>query len=95
LKPHWGISVVDFGYLPGRQKESLVTFAEGIFDVFVTRRPRNPKLQNLRSRRVAVITLSTKSTRMEDLTPLAQKIVAVLGTIKPGEVVHIAHSGND
>lgn len=86
--------MVDFGYLPGRKKESLVTFAEGIFDVFVTRSLRNPELQKLRRHQTAVITLSPKSNRLEDLMSLAQKLVAVLETIKPGEIVHIADRGN-
>jgi hypothetical protein len=90
LKPHWGTSVVDFGYLPGRKKESLITFAEGVFDVFVTFGGLDPELRHLRLHRTSVITLSAKSNRLKDLEPLAQRLIAVLGTIKPGEIVHLA-----
>jgi hypothetical protein len=88
-EPHAGTSVVQFAYLPGRKKESLITFADGIFDVFLTFGGVDPKFQKLRPHRTAVITLSAKSNRLKDLKPLAQKLVTVLGTIKPGEILQV------
>ena len=90
LEPHWCTSVVDFGYLPGRKKESLVAFAVGIFDVFVTLSRSDTEHRKLRSQKIAVITLAAQSNRLEDLRPLANKVVAVLRTIKPGQIVRVS-----
>lgn len=90
MKPHWSTSVLAFAYLPGRKQESKIAFAEGIFDVFITLGLRDAELLKVRRHRTAVITLSAKSNRLEDLRPFARKIVAAVEAIRPGEVVHIS-----
>lgn len=85
--------MLDFAYLPGRKQESKIAFEEGIFDVFITLGLRDAGLLKLRHHRTAVITLSAKSNRLEDLRPFARKIVAAVAAIKPGEVVHVDGQG--
>lgn len=93
LEPHQCTSVVDFGYLPGRQKENLLAFAEGIFDVFLTLRRSDAEDPKLRSPRIAVITLSVQSNRMNDLGRVAGKVLAILDDIQPGQIVHVKSQG--
>ena len=87
--------MLDFAYLPGRKQESKIAFAEGIFDVFITLNLRDAGHRELRRHRTAVITLLPKSNRLDDLRPFARKIVAAVGAIKPGEVVHIDGRGEN
>jgi len=90
LAGHSCTSVVHFGYLPSRKKESLLQFANGIFDVFITLgAPQSLDGRKLRGTQTAVIALSARSNRLEDLEPLAGKILVALKTIEPGQVVHV------
>ncbi len=84
------MSAVDFRYLPGRKKEGLLTFAEGIFDVFITFDVSDSKRRKLSGHQTAVIALTEKSNRLEDLGPLGGKILEALRTIEPGQIIHVA-----
>jgi hypothetical protein len=92
LSPHNCTSVVDFGYLPGREKESLLAFGDGIFDVFITFNLPDAERRKLFGYRTAVVMLSAKSNRLSDLRLLGPKILLALRTIEAGHVVHVADS---
>jgi hypothetical protein len=55
LSPHKCTSVVDFGYLPGRKKERLLAFGDGIFDVHYVQPSRRGASEALRYRTAVVI----------------------------------------
>ena len=47
--------------------------------------------QNLAGFRIAVIVLRARSNKIEDLSPLVPEIVALLPTLKPGQVVMVGY----
>lgn len=46
--------------------------------------------QNISGHNIAVVTLAAKTNRLEDLRPLIPKLLAVLGELKPGDLVGLA-----
>ena len=74
----------------GIKNGALLKLAESEFDVFVTVDQNLSFQQNLGSIAIAVVVLCAKSNRFEELLPLVPKILAVLTTIKRGELVEIS-----
>lgn len=67
----------------------LLEQAEGRFDVFVTGDRNLTFQQNLSSRKIAVVVLEARSTRLADTLQLISQILTTLRTIEPGQVVRI------
>jgi len=73
------------GWLAGKKNGELLTLAEQAgFDVFITLDRGVEHEQNLGGRRIALILLRSKTSRLADLAPHARKILAVVGSIGPG-----------
>jgi hypothetical protein len=69
-----------------KKNGELLSLAEGAWEVLVTS-DRNIKYQqNLANRRIAVLVLRAKSTRIADLKPLIPACAEALRLIKPAEV---------
>jgi hypothetical protein len=67
----------------------LLALAEKNFDVFVTVDKNLPHQQHLPRFNLAVIVLVCRSNRLEDLKPLAPKLLASLATAKKGHALRI------
>lgn len=85
--------------LPGHQVESvpligwaglkngaLLSKAQGQFDVLVTMDSQMRFHQDLSRFKIAVLVLQAPSNRLADTRPLMPKVLALLPTVKPGEV---------
>lgn len=70
----------------------MIRLAEAKFEVFVTVDKGIRYQQNLSSTVLAFVVLRVRSNRLEDLLPLIDDVLAVLTSIKPGDVVQLAKS---
>jgi hypothetical protein len=73
----------------GLTNGDLLRQAQGDFDVFLTADGNLTFQQDLAKFELAVIVLEPVSTRLSDTTPLMPKVLTVLETIKPRDVVTI------
>ena len=64
----------------------LLSLAEREFDVFLTVDQNIPDQQNLRERDIAVIVLVGLDTSPITLAPLMPQVLALLPTVRPGQV---------
>jgi hypothetical protein len=60
------------------------------YDVLLTVDQGLEYQQNLTARRLSIISISSKTNKLEDLLPLVHAILEVLSRIEPGELVRIA-----
>lgn len=58
-------------------------------EVFITADRKMEYQQRLSDRRCGVIVLAAGGTKLEDLRPIADSIRDAVGSIRPGEVLHI------
>ncbi|QGZ95699.1 DUF5615 family PIN-like protein [Terricaulis silvestris] len=70
--------------------ELLKRIAAAQFDAFVTVDKNLPTEQRAASLSFGIVVLRAKSNRIQDLRPLANKIVDALTTLKPGRVAIVA-----
>lgn len=89
LRGHDCRTVPEVG-LAGKKNGELLRLADGNFDVFVTIDAGIPYQQNLAGNRMAIIMLSARSNRLTDIEPLLPKILELLQTIGPGQIVRLA-----
>lgn len=73
----------------GIKNGALLTLAEQEFDVFITVDRNLSFQQNLPKFNIAVLVLHASSNRLEDLKPLAPKILATLPTLTKGVAEHV------
>ncbi|MGD0537602.1 MAG: DUF5615 family PIN-like protein [Verrucomicrobiota bacterium] len=73
----------------GLTNGQLLAAADPHFDVFLTVDKNLVHQQNLGGFRLAVIVLRAPSNKIEDLVPLMPKVLALLPTLKPGQVVKV------
>lgn len=86
---HECVTVPELG-LAGKKNGELLSLAEEAgFEVFITLDRGIAYEQNLTGRRIAVVLLRTNSSRLADLLPHTGRILEVLGSIGPGQLVHI------
>jgi hypothetical protein len=88
LEGHECRSVVECGWL-GKRNGELLALADPVFDVLLTLDRNLPYQQNLHSRRIALVVVRARSSRMVDLLPQLPACLAALRTILPGQVVRI------
>jgi hypothetical protein len=81
-------TVRDMDWL-GLSNGKLLAAADPHFDLFLTVDRNLVQQQKLEGLYLAVIVLHAKSNKIEDLTPLVEEVLAVLPTIKPGQVVDV------
>jgi hypothetical protein len=67
----------------------LLAKAQQKFDVLLTGDRNLSFQQNLASFEIAVVVLEARSTRLSDTLQLIPDVMAVLGTIQPGQVVRV------
>jgi predicted nuclease of predicted toxin-antitoxin system len=73
----------------GKSNGELIRLAEGKFDVFITI-DRNLVAQRILTRlSFAVVILIARSNRLDDVKPLIPRVLEVLQTIRPGQVVRV------
>ncbi len=63
--------------------------AESSFEVFITADQNVEYQQNLRSTVLGIVVLVASNNRLETLRPLMPKVVLVLPTIQPGDLIRI------
>ena len=73
----------------GNQEWGIVALAATAFEVFITADQNVEYQQNLRSATLGIVVLVAPNNRLETLRPLMPKVVLVLATIQPGDIVHI------
>lgn len=73
----------------GKSNGDLLTLAEAKFDVFVTTDRNLFFQQNLARFRIAVLILTARSNRLEDLQPLVPELLKTLPFAKIGEAKSI------
>lgn len=93
LKPefagHEVFTVEDAGF-KGLKNGRLLQAASGTYDVFVTVDQNLPYQQNLNLLGLAIIVLRAARSTFATLQPLLPKVLDMLETIKPGEVMVIS-----
>lgn len=67
----------------------LLAVAEPDFDAFITVDKNLVHQQQSAGRRLAVIVLHVRSNKIEDIAPLVPQVLALLPTLKPGQVVTV------
>ena len=72
------------------QNGRLLRLAEKEFDAFITVDRNLSFQQRLPRFSIAVVVLRAKSNRLEDLKPLAPKILGALPSLQPGKALVIA-----
>jgi len=74
----------------GKKNGELLSLAEQAgFEVFVTLDRGVEYEQNLTGRRISVILVRTKSSRLADLIPHAARILALVESIESGQFVRV------
>lgn len=83
--------VFTIGYLgwKGFTNGKLLDLAEGSFDAFLTMDRKLTFQQNLSNRKISIILLIAPDNQLHTLSPLMPDVQAVLGTIKPGELIRV------
>ena len=71
----------------------LLAVIDSLFDAFITMDQGMRHQQRLAGRSFAVVELRASSNDIDDLIPLAPRILDVLSTIQPGEIVVVGISG--
>ncbi|HEX2092141.1 MAG TPA: DUF5615 family PIN-like protein [Longimicrobiaceae bacterium] len=74
----------------GTKNGELLRRASMEFDVFVTADRNLPHQQNLAGLDVGVVVLVARSTKLEDLRPLAPRIVEAAATVGTGQVLLVS-----
>jgi predicted nuclease of predicted toxin-antitoxin system len=76
--------------LAGKKNGELLRMAEERgYDVLLTVDKSMPSQQRIQGRRLAVLIIRARSNDLEDLLPLMPECLAVLGDIKPGQVIRV------
>ncbi|MGD9968411.1 MAG: hypothetical protein AB7T59_17980 [Hyphomonadaceae bacterium] len=76
----------------GVSNGALLDRIEGAFDAFITIDRNLPARQQVGGRGFGVVAIRAVSNRFEDLAPLVPEILAVLASLKPGDVAHVPTS---
>ena len=63
--------------------------ADAYFDVFLTCAKNLVNQQNIAALRLAVAILRARSNKIEDLAPLVPRLLALLPTLMPGQIITI------
>jgi predicted nuclease of predicted toxin-antitoxin system len=88
LPGHQVHTVQDMGW-GGIKNGRLLTLAQSQFEVFVTGDQNLSFQQHVAAFSIAVVVLQAESIRLVHTRPLMPKVVAILPTLKPGDVITI------
>jgi len=88
--PGHGVETVQYRGWKGLSNGRLLAVAEHDFDVFITA-DNNMQYQNSIAKfRLALIVLKVRSTRSEDVLPMAQKILDAIANSQAGQVYEVS-----
>jgi predicted nuclease of predicted toxin-antitoxin system len=73
----------------GKTNGDLLRLMQGRFEVFITIDSNLLSQQKLTNLPIALVVLSAKSNKFEDIEPLVPDILHTLASIKPGQVARI------
>ncbi len=88
LPRHEVKTVAEMGWA-GTKNSALLHLAAAEFDVFLTVDQGIPYQQSLSGLHLALVIVGAPSNDINDLRPKMPEVLRVLGTIQPGQVVHI------
>ena len=88
LVGHEARTVPEMGWASKKNSALLLLVVEH-FDAFLTVDKNIAYQQNLKNLRIAIVALVANSNRLVDLRPLIPKVLDVLKTIHPGEIVRV------
>jgi hypothetical protein len=89
LVGHDCVTVPEIGWA-GRKNGELLSLAEQSgFEVFVTIDRGFVSVKKLSDRDICVILMQGKSSRLADLIPHVPKLLSILESVNPGELVHV------
>jgi hypothetical protein len=89
LTGHYAISVQRMGWSGIKNGQLLALAEQNQFDVFLTGDRNLAFQQNIGSLRIAVLVLDSASIRLHHTLPLMPKVLALLQTIQPGEILRV------
>ena len=87
--PHLDVHTVAETGWAGIQNGALLRLAETQFDVFVTADRNLPHQQMLSNFRLGIVVIVARSTKLEDLRPLASELREVIKRVKTGETCYV------
>ena len=73
----------------GLSNGKLIAAADPVFEVFITVDKNLVHEQRFTGLRIAVIVLRARSNKIEDLSPLVPQVLAILPTLKKGQVATV------
>jgi predicted nuclease of predicted toxin-antitoxin system len=88
LAGHEVITVRQMNWL-GLSNGRLLAVANSQFEIFVTVDKNLVRQQDLTGLRIAVIVLRARSNKIDDLGPLAPRVLALLSSVQPGTVTFV------
>jgi len=91
LVGHDVVTVPEAGWA-GKQNGELVSLAKGRFDVFVTIDQNLPAQRPARTLEIAVIILSARSNRFQDIRPLIPELLKRLESIARPTLIRVGAS---
>ncbi len=84
---HQVLTVPDAGFAGKSNGELLELAVQAGFEVFLTL-DRGIEYQiNLRERKIGIVLMSARTSRLSDLQPLVPEILRVIASIRPGELI--------
>jgi predicted nuclease of predicted toxin-antitoxin system len=86
---HYAISVQKMGWSGIKNGRLLALAVENGFDVFVTGDRNLSFQQNVTEHAIAVVVLAAKGIQLHPNLPLVPRVLNLLPTIKPGQVVEV------
>ena len=84
-------TVQEAGYA-GKRNGALLALAETKFDVFITLDKNLPSQQNVTGRKIAIIIIRARSSRLSDVRQHLMDCVNALARIVPGQIVFVGTS---
>ncbi len=88
LASHYGVSGQRMGWR-GLKNGRLLLLAQEQFDVFLTGDRNLTFQQTILECRIAVVVLAARSIQLHRTLPLMPKVLALLPTLQPGQVVTV------
>ena len=88
LTGHYAVSAQKLGWA-GLKNGALMAKAEKEFDVFMTGDRNLGFQQNASAFQIAIVVLHATSTQLHHTLPLMPKVLALLPSLKPGQVVDV------
>lgn len=89
LTGHYAVSAQKMGWSGIKNGKLLTLAVENGFDVFVTGDRNLSFQQNVTEYAIAVVVLEAEGIQLHHTLPLMPKVIALLPTLQPGQVVRV------